>query len=167
VPGIGPSPDKMLQGRLFAYGDAQRYRLGVNHTHLPVNRPHATEAANYGRDGGMRFDGNGGRSANYEPNSVDGPAQTGSALASGVALSGTTGTYANPSHAEDDDFVQAGNLYRTMSEAERERLVENIAGSMAQVTRPALIEMSVEHFRAADPEYGQRVADAVKQLKSL
>ena len=56
VPGIGPSPDKMLQGRLFAYGDAHRYRLGINHTQLPINRPHATEADNYGRDGSMRFD---------------------------------------------------------------------------------------------------------------
>ena len=53
VPGIGPSPDKMLQGRLFAYGDAHRYRLGINHTQLPVNAPHATEAHNYGRDGLM------------------------------------------------------------------------------------------------------------------
>jgi catalase len=61
VPGIGPSPDKMLQGRLFSYGDTQRYRLGINHTQLPVNRPHATTAQNYGRDGAMRGDGNGGR----------------------------------------------------------------------------------------------------------
>jgi catalase len=60
VPGIGPSPDKMLQGRLFACADTQRYRLGINHTQLPVNRPHAAQAANYGRDGLMRFDGNGG-----------------------------------------------------------------------------------------------------------
>ena len=66
----------MLQGRLFAYGDAHRYRLGINHTQIPVNRPHAVEAANYGRDGFMRFDGNEGRAKNYEPNSFGGPVQT-------------------------------------------------------------------------------------------
>ena len=77
VPGIGPSPDKMLQGRLFAYGDAHRYRLGINHTQLPVNAPHATEAHNYGRDGFMAGGANGGRAKNYEPNSFDGPVETG------------------------------------------------------------------------------------------
>jgi catalase len=82
VPGIGPSPDKMLQGRLFAYGDAHRYRLGINHTQLPINRPHATEAYNYGRDGYMRFDDNGGRSKNYEPNSYERLAQAVKALRS-------------------------------------------------------------------------------------
>jgi len=75
VPGIGPSPDKMLQGRLFSYGDTHRYRLGANHAHLPVNRPHAAEVDNYGRDGAMRFDSNHGREKNYEPNSFGGPKQ--------------------------------------------------------------------------------------------
>ncbi|CAM5382482.1 Catalase OS=Streptomyces glaucescens OX=1907 GN=katA PE=3 SV=1 [Streptomyces glaucescens] len=73
VPGIGPSPDKMLQGLLFAYADAQRYRLGVNHTLLPVNAPKATEANNYGRDGFMAHNGQGRHAKNYEPNSYDGP----------------------------------------------------------------------------------------------
>ena len=84
VPGIGPSPDKMLQGRLFAYGDAHRYRLGVNHTQLPVNSPHAAPVANYGRDGAMRFNENGKRAKNYEPNSFDGPVETGQALYPGL-----------------------------------------------------------------------------------
>ena len=73
VPGVGPSPDKTLQGRLFSYGDTHRYRLGANHTQLPVNRPHASGTANYNRDGAMRFDGNHGRAKNYEPNSFGGP----------------------------------------------------------------------------------------------
>jgi catalase len=76
VPGIGPSPDKMLQGRLFAYGDAHRYLLGINHTQLPVNSAHAAGAANYGRDGAMRVDDDGGAAKNYEPNSYGGPEQT-------------------------------------------------------------------------------------------
>ena len=76
VPGIGPSPDKMLQGRLFAYGDAHRYRLGVNHTQLPVNAPRgvAGGAANYGRDGAMRFDGNGGARSELRAQLVRRPA---------------------------------------------------------------------------------------------
>ncbi|MFI6319330.1 catalase [Nonomuraea sp. NPDC050556] len=163
VPGIGPSPDRMLQGRLFAYGDAHRYRLGVNHTHLPVNAPHATEARNYGRDGAMRFQADG--SKNYEPNSFNGPAETGRALAAGVEVSGLTGAYRNPVHAQDDDFTQAGALYRVMSEEERTRLVGNIAGSLAQVREDAIVERSVAHFRAADPDYGFRVETAVKALR--
>ncbi len=92
VPGIGPSPDKMLQARLFAYGDAHRYRLGINHTRLPINTPKGTAgAANYGRDGAMRFDDNGGRSKNYEPNSYDGPAQSGEPYPFGYAFGGALG----------------------------------------------------------------------------
>jgi catalase len=71
---VWPHKDYPLQGRLFAYGDAHRYRLGINHTQIPVNRPRATTVQNYGRDGAMRFDGNQGRAKNYEPNSFGGPA---------------------------------------------------------------------------------------------
>ena len=89
VPGIGPSPDKMLQGRLFAYGDAHRYRVGINADHLPVNEPHATEARTYGRDGAM-YDGRHGGAKNYEPNSFGGPAETGRPLWEPVAVTGAT-----------------------------------------------------------------------------
>ncbi len=167
VPGIGPSPDRMLQARLFAYGDAHRYRLGINHTQLPVNAPKAVSggARNYGRDGDMRFDANGGSAKNYEPNSYDGPAQTGQPVARGFETSGRTGAYAPARHREDDDFSQAGKLYRVMTEPERVRLVENIAGSLAQVTRADVIERSVEHLRRADAEYGRRVAEAIAALR--
>ncbi|MFA4966408.1 MAG: catalase [Thermoleophilia bacterium] len=163
VPGIGPSPDKMLQGRLFAYGDAHRYRLGVNHTELPVNRPHAA-VANYGRDGFMRAGGNGGAAKNYEPNSFGGPVETGEPLYAGLAVEGAAGTYEWDSR-EGDDFGQAGALYRVMTEAERDRLVSNIAGSLSQVSKSDIIERSVSHFRAADGEYGARVAAAVATLR--
>jgi catalase len=163
VPGIGPSPDRMLQARLFAYGDAHRYRLGVNHTRLPVNAPHGVEggARNYGRDGAMRFDDNGGRTKNYEPNGHDGPAETGEAYDLAYPVGGAVGPAPPIRHADDDDFVQAGMLYRVMSEDERERLVANIAGSLAQVSREDVIARSIEHFRKADAEYGARVAEAV------
>jgi catalase len=167
VPGIGPSPDRMLQARLFAYGDAHRYRLGINGTRLPVNSPKgvAGGARNYGRDGGMRFDGNGGRSRNYEPNSFDGPTQTSETSGLGYPVAGITGSYTPVRHDEDNDFVQAGNLYRLMSEAERGRLVTNIAGSLSQVSREDIIARCVAHFRNADEEYGARVATAVHKLR--
>ncbi|HXV36462.1 MAG TPA: catalase [Myxococcota bacterium] len=168
VPGIGPSPDKMLQGRLFAYGDAHRYRLGVNHTRLPVNSPKAVPggAANYGRDGAMRFDANGGRAKNYEPNSFDGPRQTDEALYNGLEASGSSGSTRWERHAEDDDFVQAGNLYRLMSSDEKQRLVANIADGLSRVSRDDIIERSIEHFRAAHPDYGARVEAEVKARRA-
>ncbi|BDG05181.1 catalase [Anaeromyxobacter oryzae] len=163
VPGIGPSPDRMLQARLFAYGDAHRYRLGVNHTRLPVNAPRGVEggARNYGRDGAMRFDDDGGRARSYEPNGFDGPAQTGEAYDLAYEVSGAVGPAAPVHHAEDDDFVQAGALYRVMAPDARERLVENLAGSLAQVSRDDVIARSIGHFRKADPDYGARVEAAV------
>jgi catalase len=167
VPGIGPSPDKMLQGRLFAYGDAHRYRLGINHTRLPVNAPRGVPggANNYGRDGSMSFQGNGGRAKNYEPNSFGGPAQTNQPSYEGLSSVGQSGATPNASHTEDDDFVQAGALYRLMSAGEQQRLVDNIAGSLAQVSRDDIIVRSIAHFRAADGSYGERVAAAVKALR--
>jgi catalase len=166
VPGIGPSPDKMLQGRLFAYGDTHRYRLGANHTQLPVNRPHAAPVADYQRDGAMRFDGNSGREKNYEPNSFNGPAQTNHSIYAPIEVHGLAGSHAPELHAEDDDFVQAGALYRLMDEAEKQRLAANIAGSLGLVTKDYIIEKAIGHFRKADAEYGERVSKAVAEKKS-
>ncbi|MCQ4085217.1 catalase [Streptomyces sp. RB6PN25] len=164
VPGIGPSPDKMLQGRLFAYADAHRYRLGVNHTHLPVNAPKATDVHNYGRDGLMALN-KAGRAKNYEPNSYDGPVQTGQPLSAPLTVTGHTGTHPAPEHTKDDDFYQAGELYRLMSEDEKHRLTANIAGGLAQVSRDDVIEKNLAHFHAADPDYGKRVEQAVRELR--
>ncbi|WP_405893716.1 catalase [Streptomyces sp. NBC_01527] len=165
VPGIGPSPDKMLQGRLFAYADAHRYRLGVNHTQLPVNAPRTAAVDNYGRDG-LHATRNGARhDKNYEPNSYAGPAQTDAALSAPLAVHGWTGTHAAPAHTKDDDFFQAGELYRLMSEDERSRLVANIAGDLSRVTRDDVIEKNLAHFHAADTEYGKRVEEAVRALR--
>ncbi len=160
VPGIGPSPDKMLQGRLFAYGDAHRYRLGINHTQLPINRPHATEADNYGRDGSMRFDAHYGREKNYEPNSFGGPAETGEPLYGSLG-GGPSGTYAWDQH-DGDDFSQAGALYRLMPEEAKARLVDNIASGLAQVSKDDIVERSIANFRHADPDYGARIEVAIK-----
>ncbi|MFD9215214.1 catalase [Streptomyces sp. NPDC059544] len=167
VPGIGPSPDKMLQGRLFAYADAHRYRLGVNHTQLPVNAPKAVPggADNYGRDGFMATRNGSRHDKNYEPNSYAGPVQTDAALSAPLALYGHTGTHPAPLHAKDDDFHQAGELYRLMSVEEKSRLVANIAGGLSQVSRDDVIEKNLAHFHAADPDYGRRVEEAVRALR--
>ncbi|WP_414168010.1 catalase [Streptoverticillium reticulum] len=164
VPGIGPSPDKMLQGRLFAYGDAHRYRVGINADHLPVNRPHATVARTNSRDG-HAYDGRHGRAKNYEPNSFGGPVQTDRPLWQPAAVTGPTGTHPAAVHAEDNDFVQAGNLYRLMSEPEKERLIANLAGFIAKVSRDEIAERAIGNFRQADPDYGKRLEAAVQALR--
>ncbi|MFF2041191.1 catalase [Kitasatospora sp. NPDC058170] len=166
VPGIGPSPDKMLQGRLFAYADAHRYRVGINADHLPVNRPHATEARTNSRDGHL-YDGRHGRSKNYEPNSFGGAVQTNRPLWAATAVTGATGTHEAPSHREDDDFVQAGTLYRLFSEDEKQRLITNLAGFIAKVSadRDDIVERAVENFRKADADYGRRLEAAVRELR--
>jgi catalase len=166
VPGIGPSPDKMLQGRLFAYGDTHRHRIGANNTQLPVNRPHAAPVADYQRDGALRFDGNSGRAKNYEPNSFSGPAQTNQPTWAPMEVHGLAGSHAAEHHPEDNDFVQAGALYRLMSEDEKQRLAANIAGSLGLVSKNEIIERSIAHFRTADPDYGDRVGKAVAAKRS-
>ncbi|MET8685660.1 catalase [Streptomyces sp. NPDC004732] len=164
VPGIGPSPDKMLQGRLFAYGDAHRYRVGINADHLPVNRPHATEARTNSRDGFL-YDGRHKGAKNYEPNSFGGPFQTDRPLWQSVPVTGGTGNHEAPSHAEDSDFVQAGTLYRLMSEDEKGRLVENLAGFISKVSRDDIAERAINNFRQADGDFGKRLEAAVQALR--
>ncbi|GAA3033334.1 catalase [Kitasatospora albolonga] len=167
VPGIGPSPDKMLQGRLFGYGDAHRYRVGINADHLPVNRPHATEANTNSRDGYL-YDGRHGRAKNYEPNSFGGPVQIDRPLWASVPLTGATGESAAPSHAEDNDFVQAGNLYRLFSEDEKARLIANLGGFIAKVSadREDIVERAVNNFRQADADFGKRLEETVRELRT-
>lgn len=161
VPGIGPSPDKMLQGRLFSYGDTQRYRLGINHTKIPVNCPHATRASNYSRDGAMRMDNNGGRSKNYEPNSFGGPTQSNAPYNSGVSSQGITGYYPWKLHNDDNDFVQGGDLYRIMGEAEKSRLVDNISASLSKVSKTEIILKSIDYFSKADSDLGNRLKKSI------
>jgi catalase len=134
---------------------------------LPVNRPHAAEARTYSRDGAMRADGNYGRQKNYEPNSFDGPVQSGQPLWSPIEVHGLTGNHAPELHRDDDDFVQAGELYRLMSEPEKVRLVSNIAASLSRVSKQDVIERSVANFRRADADYGARVARAVRIVAAI
>ncbi|TYR78893.1 catalase [Priestia megaterium] len=157
VPGIEASPDKMLQGRLFAYADAHRYRVGVNHNHLPINRP-KSDVHNYQRDGQMRFDGNGGGSVYYEPNSFGGPAESPENKQTGYLVSGVAESVSYDHH---DHYTQAGDLYRLLSEEERTRLVQNIVDSMKPVEKEEIKLRQIQHFYKADPEYGTRIAQGL------
>jgi catalase len=157
VPGVDVSPDKMLQGRLFAYADAHRYRVGANHNHLPINRA-KSEVNSYQRDGQMRFDGNGGKSVNYEPNSFGGPTEVNEHKQAAFPVSGIA---ENAGYDHHDHYTQAGDLYRLMSEEERERLVANIVAAMKPVQRDDIKLRQIGHFYKADPEYGTRIAQGL------
>jgi catalase len=154
VPGIEPSPDKLLQGRLFSYPDTQRHRLGPNYALIPVNQG-VHKLNNHQRDGLMRTDGNGGRGPNYSPSGRGGPVEDRRAAEVATPVSGTIGRHEYPPRA--DDFEQAGLLYRLLTEDERARLVKNIAGHLGQAGVDVQ-KRQVDHFRRADAEYGARVA---------
>ncbi|WP_100012747.1 catalase [Lentibacillus sediminis] len=155
VPGIEASPDKMLQGRIFSYGDAHRYRLGANHQQIPVNRP-KSEVNNYQKDGYMTVNGNGGAAPVYEPNSLNGPAEDLTKKSNPFEVSGEADSVAYDS---EDHYTQPGNLYRLMSEEEKARLVKNFADHMRPVESDEIKLRQIEHFYKADPEWGERVAE--------
>jgi len=161
VPGIGFSPDRLLQGRLFSYGDAQRYRLGVNHHQIPVNAPKCPVHA-FHRDGAMRTDGNLGGTPNYEPSRFGEFAQDRSALEPPLAA----GAIDRYDHREDDDYYsQPGALFRLFDEGQRARLFDTIAGHIDGVPED-IVARQLEHFSRADPAYGAGVADAIERRRA-
>ena len=157
VPGMGYSPDKMLQARLISYPDAHRYRLGVNYESLPVNAPKCP-VHTYNRDGFMRHDDNGGAGPNYEPNSFNGPIDDHRYREMRYHATGEIGRW---NHREgNDDFSQAGDLFRTLNKEEQARLISNIVGHMKSV--PEYIQkLQISHFTKADPAYGRGVAEGL------
>lgn len=158
VPGVGLSPDRMLQGRVFAYADAHRYRVGTNHQQLPVNAPRSP-VHSYQRDGSMAFGTNGGSAPNYEPNSyANAPKQAAQYAEPGLALSGVAGRH---DHREDTDYYShAGALFRLMSSEQQALLISNIAGTMSGVSLD-VVQRQLQYFWRADPAYGQGIADAL------
>lgn len=157
VPGIGFSPDKMLQGRLFSYGDAQRYRLGVNHHLIPVNKPRCPFHS-FHRDGSMRVDGNYGSHINYEPNSYGAWQEQLDYSEPPLKISGDA---AHWDYACDDAdyFEQPGKLFRVMNEEQKQALFENTARALGDAPH----EIKLRHIRncsKADPAYGAGVAKA-------
>ncbi|WP_342660149.1 Catalase [Rhodococcus ruber] len=166
VPGIGFSPDRMLQGRLFSYGDAARYRLGVNHHQIPVNCPRAAAHVNsFHRDGAMRVDGNQGSVPSIEPNSY-GRFQEQRGYADPALTVGAVADRFDYRADDDNYFEQPGILFRAMTAEQQTVLFENTARAItgASVTT---IERHIANCTQADPAYGEGVRKACEALGAL
>jgi catalase len=160
VLGIGPSPDKMLQGRLFSYHDTHRHRLGPNYHLLPVNAPKAAPETSYQRDGFMRVDANGGGGPNYYPNTFGGPAPDPQVDQPPIDVSGMAARHSYT--LSDDDFVQAGDLYRkVMSDQDRDHLIGNIISHLRNAHK-RIQRRQTALFYKADENYGTRVANGLE-----
>ncbi|WP_272656868.1 MULTISPECIES: catalase [unclassified Providencia] len=161
VPGIGFSPDRMLQGRLFSYGDAHRYRLGVNHHQIPVNAPRCP-FHNYHRDGAMRVDGNSGNHVTYEPNEAGLFQEQPDFSEPPLSIEGAADHW---DHREDQDyFSQPRALYELLDDAEHQRMFKRIAGELIDATEATQVRQ-IELFKQVHPEYGAGVEKALKALK--
>jgi catalase len=164
VPGIGLSPDKMLMGRIFSYHDTHLHRIGPNYEQLPINAP-KVEVHSYNKDAQMTFRHADGQAV-YAPNSYGGPqADTQRAADLGWSVAaGEIGRYAYDKHAEDDDFGQAGDLYRkVLDETGKEHLVANIAGHLRDGVHEPVLGRAIDYWVKVDPDLGNRVAQALGQ----
>jgi len=159
VPGIGLSPDKLLQARLFSYGDAQRYRLGVNHSLIPVNAPKCP-VHGYHRDGQMRTDGNYGDTIHYQPNSYNEWQDCKDVKEPPLELAGAMDSYEPKDNQTDDTFYQPGDLYRLLEADKKDLLISNTAANIASVTENIKLRHAA-HCLLADSEYGTRLAQAM------
>jgi len=175
VPGIEPSPDKMLQGRLFSYPDTHRHRLGPNYAQIPINCPYASRAqSHHQRDGAMTVDGNRGKAPNYEPNSFG----YGTEVSQVKSTTPYNLSVVNPSGNEaivarwdaskahpNSDYVQAGDLFRLMNNEQKTRLTSNIGVHLAGA-RKDIRERQLAIFTKCDPLYGKMVSDVVHKTLS-
>jgi len=160
VPGIEPSPDKMLQGRLFSYPDTHKHRLGANYQQIPVNCPFATRVANYQRDGFMTVNGNQENTPNYFPNSFNGPQGVPETQWHVYQTSGDVRKY---NSADEDNFSQVTVFWeKVLKEEERRRLVSNIAGHLKDA-REFLQQRAVAQFGKVHPDFGRMLAEELKK----
>jgi catalase len=164
IPGIGLSPDKMLQGRILAYPDAHRYRLGANYEQLPVNRP-IVPVHNHQRDGFMALDGNGGSAPNYFPNSFDDIEADKEYKEPPMSLESDVADTWDRNKNDNDHYSQAGALFRkVMTDQERTNTVANFVGALKGVTGPKKKEIllrQLDHFHKADKELALKVAEGL------
>jgi len=161
VDGLGLSPDKMLQGRILAYPDAHRYRLGANYEQIPVNRP-ICPVHNHQRDGMMNTDGNSGDSPNYFPNSFDNIEADKNYKEPAMKLDSDIADTYDRNENDDDHFTQPGNLFRkVMTDSERQNTISNFIGGMSGISgskRDEIIQRQLSHFFKADKELALSVA---------
>lgn len=158
VPGIAASPDKMLQARIFSYADAHRYRVGTNYNQLPVNAPDSA-VHNYSQNGAMRYKFNDHTAPNYAPNSKGGPAADESAFVpGGWENDGELTLSAHSLHAEDDDFGQAGSLYRDVyDDAAKARFLETITGAVGGCQDVDIRERAIQYWTSVDGDLGAKL----------
>ncbi len=163
VPGIGLSPDKMLLARSFAYNDAQRNRIGTNFHQLPVNRPRDVTVNTYMFDGQMAYEHSGNQPV-YAPNSQGrGWSDGDAALEESWAVDGEMVRAAYKLHADDDDFGQPGTLVRDVfDDAQRDRLVEQVSGSLLGGVRGEVLERAFGYWTSIDPDVGKRIEEQVR-----
>jgi catalase len=161
VDGIGLSPDKMLQGRILAYPDAHRYRLGANYEQIPVNRP-ICPVNHYQRDGMMRTDGNSGDSPNYFPNSFDNIEADKNYKEPAMKLDSDMADTYDRNENDDDHYTQPGNLFRkVMTDSERQNTISNIIDGMSGIKgskRDEIIQRQLSHFFKVDKELALSIA---------
>jgi catalase len=160
VPGVEPSPDKMLQGRLFSYTDTHYHRLGKNYLQLPVNCPFRARVNNSQRDGPACVNENQAGAPNYHPNMFSGPAPQKSAADHVFKATGDVDRYETE---DEDNFSQPGNFWRkVLKPEERQRLVENISGHLKNANE-TIRQRAVKVFTQVDPEFGQGVEKAMSR----
>jgi catalase len=155
VPGIEPSEDRMLQGRLFAYADTQMYRLGANYNQLPINRP-VVPVNNDNQDGKMNAGGRQGET-NYEPSGINELGQQAKYKYTQTPLTGTT---QQDAIHKTLDFRQAGEYYRSLSSADKTDLITALSNDLVRVTNDGNKYAMLSYFYKADPDYGSRLARA-------
>lgn len=173
VPGIGPSPDKLLQGRLFAYEDTQRHRLGTNHHQIPVNKAKNAEVSTYQVDGPMNVtDNDESPYPNYYPNTFDGPEVDETFKPPAIELQAVIDRHTRPT--EDVDFVQTGEFYRrVLDDVNKDHLISNIVDHIGDANENIQYRQCALFYKA-EPDYGMRVAkglnldlDKVKKLADM
>ncbi|HVM67057.1 MAG TPA: catalase, partial [Acidimicrobiales bacterium] len=155
VPGIGPSPDRMLLGRMFSYADAHRYRIGTNYLHLPINQPRAA-AASYNSDGAMAMWG--APDPVYAPNSFGGPQASAAVGDPSWGVAGEIVRSAYTRRRDDDDFAQARDLYEKVLDTDsRQRLVSNIVGHLRDGVHGEVLARTLDYWRQVSSDLGDRV----------
>lgn len=160
IPGIEPSPDKMLQGRLFSYSDTHRHRLGANYLQIPVNCPYRTRITNYQRDGPQTFTNNQEGAPNYYPNSFSGPEDAPHAAITKFAPTGDVARY---NTGDDDNFSQPSIFWKkTLKPEERDRLVQNIVDHLKDAA-DFIQERTVKNFSQVDAEFGRRLTEGLRK----
>lgn len=163
VPGIEPSFDRMLQGRLFSYPDTHRHRLGTNYKQIPVNRPLRCPVAHQQRDGHLVVDGNQGAMPNYEPNSYSGPKpQKALAAVKPVQIDGSLTQHIQ--EITDQDFVQPGKLWQLQGPDAQRRMVANMAGAMSGA-KPFIRNRQIGNIRRADRRWANSIEQEISKIR--